>query len=260
MGVLNVTPDSFSDGGRYIEVKNAVKRALEMEKSGADIIDVGGESSRPGSKRVTEEEEINRVIPVVRALKKVVKMPISIDTHKSAVAFEALKEGALIVNDITALKGDLCMARVVAEFDATVVLTHMQGTPLVMQDRPLYADVIEDIYSYLSEAIGAAIKAGIGAEKIIVDPGIGFGKTLGHNISILRHLRRFKGLGKPVLVGTSRKAFIGELTHKDVNDRTFGTAATCAAAIMNGADIIRVHDVDQMRDVVRVIDAIIRGD
>ncbi|MFH1797926.1 MAG: dihydropteroate synthase [Candidatus Omnitrophota bacterium] len=260
MGILNVTPDSFSDGGECVDVATAVKRAVEMQAIGADIIDIGGESSRPGSKSVSDQEEIKRVMPVIMALKEIVKIPISIDTCKSGVAREALKEGVSIVNDITALKGDSRMARVISEYGAAVVLMHMSGTPEVMQEEPFYADVIEEIYSCLSVSIEVALTAGIRAEKIIVDPGIGFGKTLKHNLTILRELRRFKRLGKPILVGVSRKSFIGELTGKGVNDRVFGTVAGCAAAIMNGADIIRVHDVARMRDVACVIDAITKGD
>jgi dihydropteroate synthase len=258
MGVLNVTPDSFSDGGRYMSRDLAVEKALRMAESGADIIDIGGESSRPGARSVSAEEELERVMPVISALKGKVNVPLSIDTWKSEVARGALAEGVSMVNDITALSGDRDMARTVAGSGAAIVLMHMKGRPSNMQDSPLYDDVMEEISLYLRGAIAAARKAGIDDDKIIVDPGIGFGKTLEHNLIILRNLERLKRLGKPVLVGTSRKSFLGVLTGRDAGQRIFGTAASVAAAIMNGADIIRVHDVDQMRDAARVVDAIIK--
>ncbi|MFH1845961.1 MAG: dihydropteroate synthase [Candidatus Omnitrophota bacterium] len=256
MGVLNVTPDSFSDGGRFRETVLAVERAKIMRDQGAHIIDIGGESSRPGAESVPEEEEIKRVVPVIREIKKNINIPLSVDTYKSGVAVEALKNGADMVNDITGLKGDPVMAEVIADFDAGVVLMHMKGTPGTMQEDPIYDDVIENIYQYLLTAVNYAEKKGIDPEKIIVDPGIGFGKTVEHNILILKNLNRFKELGKPVLIGTSRKSFIGKITGKEVGDRIFGTAASVAAAILNGADIVRIHDVSQMLDVVKVIDAV----
>ncbi len=258
MGVLNVTPDSFSDGGRYACRDLAVEKALRMAECGADIIDIGGESSRPGARNVSAKEELERVMPVIRALKGKVHVPLSIDTWKSEVAREALAAGVSVVNDITALSGDLDMAETVAGSGATIVLMHMKGRPRDMQDRPSYDDVMGEISSYLSGAVAAAREAGIDDDKIIVDPGIGFGKTLEHNLIILRDLEKLRLLGKPILVGTSRKSFIGVLTGRDAERRIFGTAASVAAAIMNGADIIRVHDVDQMRDAARVMDAIVK--
>lgn len=259
MGILNTTPDSFSDGGLYSDPARAAERAREMVSQGADIIDIGGESSRPGSERISAEEEIKRVVPVIKAIAKDIDVPISIDTYKAQVARCALEEGAVIVNDITALRGDGDMARTVAEFDAAVVLMHMKGDPGTMQDDPSYDDVIEEIKAYLSDSVEIAEACGIDPEKIIVDPGIGFGKTIEHNLKILRDLASFRTLEKPILVGSSRKAFIGSLTGKDTGERVFGTAATLTAAIMNGADIVRVHDISQMRDVVSVSDAIVEA-
>ncbi|MFH1552566.1 MAG: dihydropteroate synthase [Candidatus Omnitrophota bacterium] len=258
MGVLNVTPDSFSDGGMYMDPARAAEKAVEMEAEGADIIDVGGESSRPGSRRVSLDEELNRVIPVIRRLKKTVSVPVSIDTYKSEVARQALIEGASMVNDITALKGDARMARTIAEFDAGVAIMHMKGTSETMQEEPRYDDVMEEILAHLSEAVDLAVEAGVDPDRIIVDPGIGFGKTLEHNLVILRQLSLLERLGRPILIGTSRKSFIGTLTGKDAGERSFGTAASFTAAIINGADIIRAHDVGRMRDVTRVADAIKR--
>lgn len=258
MGILNVTPDSFSAGAVYKDTAGALKRAEDMVSLGADIIDVGGESSRPGAAAVGEKEEIERVVPVIKAIKRSLKVPVSIDTCKSEVAREALKTGADIINDITALRGDKKMARAAAEFNATVVLMHMKGTPRTMQKAPSYSDVVEEIYSYLSESVSLAESAGVAPEKIVIDPGIGFGKTLKHNIEILRELKKFKKLKKPILVGTSRKSFIGELTGKNVDERIFGDLAVFALAIQNGADILRVHDVGAACDGARVADSIIR--
>lgn len=256
MGVLNVTPDSFSDGARYTDPRQAAEEALRMADNGADIIDIGGESSRPGSRPVRACEEIDRVMPVIEALAGKIKVPLSVDTCKSEVARAALSGGVSIVNDIKALKGDGGMAGVIAEFGAGAVLMHMKGSPEDMQEDPRYDDLMEEVSGYLEESINIAEDAGVDPGNIIVDPGIGFGKTLEHNLILLRNLRELKSLGKPVLVGTSRKSFIGSITGKDVTGRAFGTAASVAVAIMNGADIIRVHDVGQMRDVARVVDAI----
>jgi len=258
MGILNVTPDSFSAGAVYKDTVGALKRAEDMVSLGADIIDVGGESSRPGAAAVEEKEEIERVVPVIKAIKRSLKVPVSIDTCKSEVARAALKAGADIVNDITALRGDEGMARAAAEFNAAVILMHMKGTPRTMQKAPVYDDVVEEIYSYLSESASLAEGAGVAPEKIIIDPGIGFGKTLEHNIEILRALKRFRELKKPVLVGTSRKSFIGALTGKGVDERIFGDLAIFTLAIRNGADILRVHDVGAACDVACVTDRIVR--
>ncbi len=256
MGVLNVTPDSFSDGGMYLDPDRAAQHAKNLAAEGADIIDIGGESSRPGAKSITPQEEIDRIMPVIRAVKALVSVPISVDTYKSEVARLALLEGASIVNDISGLKSDPKMASVIAELDAGVVLMHMKGTPKDMQSGPEYGNVIEEIYEYLSKSIDLAITAGIDKDKIIIDPGIGFGKTLEHNLLILKELEKFKKLKKPILIGTSRKSFIGKITGAETGDRLMGTAASCALAIINGANIIRVHNVSALRDVARVVDAI----
>lgn len=259
MGILNVTPDSFSDGGRYRDAAFAVEHALRMAEDGADIIDIGGESTRPGAERIDPGEEMRRVIPVIKALSKKLKVPVSIDTSKSDVARAAIAEGAAIVNDITALRGDSRMAGVIAENGASVILMHMKGDPGTMQDSPVYGDVMKEISAYLAESIYHAEMAGIDPDRIAIDPGIGFGKLTGHNLEILRRLAELKVLGKPILVGTSRKSFIGELTGRGPGKRAFGTAASVAVAIMNGADMIRVHDVGEMRDVAQMIDAIKTG-
>jgi len=259
MGILNVTPDSFSDGGKYLDVQAAARHAKKMVQMGADIIDIGGESSRPGAEEVTVDEELKRVIPVIKALKGIVDVPISVDTYKSEVASQALSEGASLINDITALRGDDNMVRVIKDFQAGVILMHMKGVPRTMQELPRYDDVMAEVIAYLSESIGMAEDAGIDPSRIILDPGIGFGKTPEHNIAILRELDKLSRLGKPVLIGVSRKSFIGKLTGKSVDKREFGTAAAVAAAIMKGADIVRVHDIDDMMDVVKVIDAVMRG-
>lgn len=258
MGILNITPDSFSDGGEFLSVSGAVERAMQMEAAGADIIDIGGESSRPGRIRISEEEELRRVLPVIKRVRKAVKAPLSIDTCKSEVAREALSLGVSIVNDITALKQDAAMAGVIAQFSAGVILMHMKGEPENMQDNPAYDDVIEEISLYLKKAVDSAIAQGISSKKIIIDPGIGFGKTLEHNLCILKNLKEFKKLGMPILIGTSRKSFIGTLTSRSVKERDFASAASFALAIENGANIIRVHDVSSARDVARVTDAITR--
>jgi len=259
MGILNVTPDSFSDGGSYLDTAKALDRAVRMEAEGADMIDIGGESSRPGARRITAEEELGRVLPVIKAVAESVSVPVSIDTYKSEVARQCLSAGASVVNDITALRGDPKMAATAAEFDAGIILMHMRGNPEDMQDDPFYYDVMEEIRSYLEASIDIAHEAGIDPGKIMIDPGIGFGKALEHNVSIIRDLGFLADLGKPIMLGTSRKSFLGAITGKDVSGRIFGTAASCALAVLNGAAIIRVHDVDQMRDVARVADAI-KGD
>ena len=256
MGILNVTPDSFTDGGTFFNKDLAVKAALKMESEGADIIDIGGESSRPGSDRVSVQEELERVAPVVKALRDQIRVPISVDTYKSEVAYEVLSNGAAIINDITALSGDENMAKVIADFDAGVVLMHMKGNPKSMQDDPVYDDVVEDIKKYLVDAIECGTRAGIDPKKMIVDPGIGFGKTLEHNLTILKRLDELKSLSKLVMIGTSHKAFLGALTGRDVKDRGVGTAASVVCAITKGADIVRVHNVSAIHDAVCVVDAL----
>ncbi|PIP67571.1 MAG: dihydropteroate synthase [Candidatus Omnitrophica bacterium CG_4_9_14_0_2_um_filter_42_8] len=259
MGVLNVTPDSFSGDGVYQDADKAVEAALKMVEDGADIIDIGGESTRPGAEPVTTEEEIKRVILVIKKLSKRISAPISIDTAKSEVAKQALDNGALIVNDITGLESDPGMIGIIREFNANVVVMHIKGTPQTMQKNPSYGNLIEEIKDKLKNIIEKAVKGGIKKENIIVDPGIGFGKTLEHNLEILNRLSEFKELKQPVLVGPSRKSFIGKLTGEEPCGRIFGTAASVALAIKNGADIIRVHDVKEMKQVAVVSDAISRS-
>lgn len=258
MGILNVTPDSFSDGGHYFEVDKAIARAKQMVEEGADIIDIGGESTRPGALSVSVEDELARVLPVIEGLVGETTACISIDTSKAAVAQQALQAGAHIVNDITALKGDRNMAKIVAEMNAGVVLMHIQGTPRTMQHSPVYQDLIPEILSYLQQRIDEAEAGGIAPEQIMIDPGIGFGKTLEHTLEILRRLDEFRRLKKPILIGTSRKSFIGKILNLPVDDRVEGTAATVTWAIAHGADVIRVHDVKAMCRVAQMTDAICR--
>ena len=254
MGILNVTPDSFSDGGRYFTVDSAVEHAMKMIEDGADIIDVGGESTRPGSEPVPLEEELRRVIPVIKEIVKRTDVPISIDTYKSEVARQALDNGAVIVNDISGLRFDEKMVEVIAQYNASVVIMHIKGTPKTMQQNPCYDDVISEIYGYLSEGIERAQSYGI--KQIIVDPGIGFGKRLVDNLEIIRRLREFKSLGYPILIGVSRKSFIGNILNLPVEERLEGTAGAVAISVWNGANIVRVHDVKEMTRVVRIVDAI----
>lgn len=257
MGVLNVTPDSFYDKGRFFDQKKAVKHALDMERDGADIIDVGGESTRPGASDIGAKEELRRVVPVIRAISKKVKATISIDTRKAEVALAALKAGASIVNDVSALNADPCMAGVVAKYRAGIILMHMKGEPKDMQASPRYADAVRDIIKSLKKAIALAKRAGIKDDKIIIDPGIGFGKTTEHNLEILHSLKDFKKLGYPLCVGTSRKSFIGKiLGSEDPEDRLAGSLATAAVSAMNGANIIRAHDVAYTRQVLKIVDSI----
>jgi len=259
MGVLNVTPDSFSDGGRFFERDRAVEQGIAMVMQGADILDVGGESTRPYSKRVPSEEELGRVIPVIEGLRKEIEVPISIDTVKSQVAREALESGASMVNDVSALRFDPDMIRVVADAGVPVVLMHMKGMPEDMQVKPVYDRLLPEIMDFLQDAVERAQEGGIRRDLTIVDPGIGFGKTFDHNLEILRGLKQLHLLGRPVLVGTSRKAFIGRILKKGLEGRETGTMATLAAAVMNGAHIVRAHDVGKAVETVRIIDAIRRG-
>jgi len=247
MGILNVTPDSFYDGGRYALPTAAVKRGLEMETEGADIIDVGGESSRPGAEPIPLQEEIDRVIPVIEGLRRRSDVLISVDTTKAKVAAEAIAAGATMVNDISALRSDPEMARVVSERKAMVVLMHMLGTPATMQRSPSYTDVLGEIRSFLAERIKYAEASGIPRDRIVIDPGIGFGKLLSHNIAILRGLHRLTDLGAPILIGASRKSFLGEILDLPTEERLEGTIAVNAIAIMRGAEIIRVHDAKEGR-------------
>lgn len=259
MGVLNVTPDSFSDGGRFYDPIRAVQQGRKLARDGADIIDVGGESTRPGSEPVPEKEEIRRVIPVIQALVGEVDVPISIDTCKAEVAHRAIEAGASLVNDISAMRFDPAMAQVVASYGVPVVLMHMKGTPRDMQLSPHYGDLLGEILEFLDERIAWAISQGVPRDRILVDPGIGFGKTVEHNLSLIKHLGRFCSLGRPIVLGTSRKSFIGKILGVDVDQREEGTAATVALGIANGANVVRVHDVARMVPVVRMVDAVLKA-
>jgi dihydropteroate synthase len=258
MGVVNVTPDSFFDGGRYFDVAAAVAHAIRLVEGGADLLDIGAESTRPGAEAVSEVEECRRAIPVVTALAKAVSIPISIDTSKAAVARAALDAGAVLVNDVTALRGDHAMADVVARTGAGIVLMHMYGTPRTMQQAPCYKDVAAEISEFFEERIRFAIAHGIVRRQIILDPGIGFGKLLKHNLTLLAQLYRFEQFECPLLVGVSQKAFLGQLVDRPVQERQWGTAAAVAIAVDRGAGILRVHDVRAMKDVVQVAAAISR--
>jgi len=254
MGILNVTPDSFSDGGTYFDVQNAVARGVQMEEEGADFIDIGGESSRPGSDPVSEEEELRRILPVTESLAERVSIPLSIDTYKSNVADCALKAGAQIVNDISGLMFDARMIDIVARHGACVVLMHMKGTPKSMQANPTYDDVVEEVADFLLQR--ATVASSQGVERIIVDPGLGFGKTFEHNLELIRKFQRIVQVGFPVLVGPSRKSFIGKLLDAPIEERLEGTAAAVTTLILRGANIVRVHDVKQMKRVAVVADAL----
>lgn len=253
MGILNITPDSFCDGGKHLSHETAYKRALKMQAEGVDIIDIGGESTRPAAEEVSVKEELDRVIPVLRRFIKKAKVPISVDTKKPEVAQQALKYGASIINDITGLLGNKRMADVIASYDAAVVIMHIKGTPRTMQNAPKYKNLLKEISATLKKGATIAIKAGIGKNSIIIDPGIGFGKTISHNLKIINRLGKFKKLGFPVLVGISRKSFMGKILNLDVADRLTPTIACNTIAMQNGADIIRVHDVAEAiktRDIV----------
>ena len=260
MGIVNMTPDSFSGDGFYkvsgvrCQVSGAIEFAQQMVRDGAQIIDVGGESSRPGAKPVSVKEEIRRTIPLIKALAKKIKVPISIDTYKSEVAKQALDNGAVMVNDITALR-DAKLAKMISRYRAGVVLMHMLGRPQTMQKNPRYISLQDEIAGYLEKAIVRAQEAGIGKDKIIIDPGLGFGKTLEHNLGILRNLREFKTLGRPLMVGPSRKSFLGKILNVGPHDRVSGTVAACVIAVENGANIVRVHDVKEVSQGLRIVKA-----
>ena len=253
MGILNVTPDSFSDGGRWPDLRRALAHARRMVRDGADLIDVGGESTRPGAPVVPAREECRRVIPVIERLAKEGVL-VSIDTSKADVAEAAFAAGAKILNDVTALRGDRRMARAAARAGVAVVLMHMKGTPRTMQKQARYRDVVAEILRFFREKLKIALRAGIPRDKILLDPGIGFGKVPEHNVEILRRLGEFRGLGCALAIGTSRKSFIGHFLGRRVDERVSGTAATVAAAILRGADVVRVHDVREMVDVARMTD------
>ena len=259
MGIVNVTPDSFSDGGLYMDADKAISQGIELASQGADIIDIGGESTRPGSDPLPLDEELRRVIPVIEGLWTEVDTPLSIDTYKSDVAERAIGAGAEMINDISGLKFDPKMAHIAAKHDVPVVLMHIKGTPKDMQLDVHYDCLLTEIMEYLEESIEIAEEAGIDAEQIIIDPGIGFGKSAEDNLKIIHHLAELRSLGKPILLGPSRKSFIGKVLNAPVDQREEGTLASITAAIMNGANILRVHDVGPAKKTAQMVDAILRG-
>lgn len=259
-GILNVTPDSFSDGGRFDSVDKAVKQALLMASQGADIIDIGGESTRPGANPVSIDEELERVLPVIEGLQGEIDIPISIDTRKSEVAREACRAGAAIINDVSSLRNDKRIAEVAREYSTYLVLMHMRKTPETMQIEIHYDDLIGEISDFLLKAVGKALEIGVPKNRIIIDPGIGFGKTVEHNFSILKNIATFKNLGFPVLIGVSRKSFIGKTLDLPVDERLEGSLAAALYAVLNGASIIRVHDVLPTIRALKVIEKISGAD
>jgi len=254
MGIVNVTPDSFSDGGLFLEPEKAVDRALRLVEEGAHIIDIGGESTRPGSTGVSEEEEIKRVLPVLKKLRPKTKALISVDTRKSRVARLALEEGADLINDISALRHDPEMATVVAHYQVPIILMHMLGTPETMQLSPAYNNLLFDLKHFFLERIRAARKAGIKETRMILDPGIGFGKTLEHNLELIKHLDYFLDLDKPILLGPSRKSFLGLILQEPPAGRLSGTIVSCLIGFLNGASILRVHDVQELKRAFLVLE------
>ncbi len=264
MGVLNVTPDSFSDGGRFFDAGIAVSQAMRLVEEGADILDVGGESTRPFSESVSEEEELRRVLPVIDAVAHRISIPVSIDTMKAAVAEKAIEAGAALINDVSALRHDPDMPALAAEKDVPLILMHMKGTPKTMQVDPVYEDLIGEIKAFLSAAVQTALDGGVSESRLIIDPGIGFGKTVAHNLRIIRRLYEFNALGLPILVGPSRKAFIRNILKPpgasdispDLPEVETGTQAAVTAAVLNGAHIVRVHHVANASAAVRIADAV----
>ena len=259
MGIVNVTPDSFSDGGRFLAPEDALAHGLTLVREGAAILDVGGESTRPGSEAVPLEEELRRVLPVVEALAGRVGVPVSVDTTKAEVARRALLAGAGFVNDVTALRGDAAMVEVVAEAGCPVCLMHMSGQPKTMQDDPRYDDVVDEVLRFLEARMAFALSRGVREEQILVDPGIGFGKSVEHNLALLRHLDRLAGLGRPVLLGASRKRFLGVILGADPEQRMIGSVAITVAGLLAGAHVFRVHDVKPNFEALRVGLAILEG-
>ena len=258
MGVVNVTPDSFFDGGKYATTDAAVRHALQLTEEGADLLDIGAESTRPGSDSIEAGEELRRLLPVVTAVAKAVTVPLSVDTMKSTVARAALEAGAVIINDVTALQADAAMADLVAATGAGVVLMHMRGMPKTMQEAPSYDDVVGEVTEFFRERVMFCRERGIGQDQIVLDPGIGFGKLLVHNLTLLGQLESFAQFGRPILVGVSMKAFIGQVLGRPLEERSWGTAAAIALAVSRGAGILRVHDVRGMKEVVAMAAAITR--
>jgi dihydropteroate synthase len=256
MGIVNVTPDSFSDGGLYLNADAAIAHGLQLASEGADVLDIGGESTRPGADEVPADEELRRTEPVVRAL-AAAGHSVSIDTSKAEVAVAALDAGARVVNDVTAFRGDSDLAALCAERDCDVVLMHMLGTPRTMQDDPAYDDVVEDVKAFLAERVETAVAAGVAADRIWLDPGIGFGKTLEHNLELLRRLGELRNLGRPIIVGTSRKRFIGAITGREADERIGGSVASNVMAMVNGADAFRVHDVAEVKQALDVAEVLL---
>jgi len=259
MGVLNVTPDSFSDGGKFLSIDKAVSQALKMVEEGADIIDIGGESTRPGSQPVTLKEETQRVIPVIETLVKKIQIPISVDTYKSQIALKAMEAGAELINDISGLRFDSEMVKLAAKYNVPVVIMHIKGTPQNMQESPYYENVLKEIKDYFEERVNFADSMGIQEQNLILDPGIGFGKRFEDNLAILKNLKEFKKLDRPILVGLSRKSFIGKILDLPVEERLEGSLGALACSIMQGANIARVHDVKESVRVAKVVDAILKG-
>jgi len=261
LGIVNVTPDSFSDGGQHADVDSAVAHALELVRQGADILDVGGESTRPGARPVSAEEELHRVLPVVHALARIGTVPVSVDTSKAAVARACLSAGAQIINDVTALRGDRHMTGVVRDAGAGVILMHMPGTPATMQDDPRYGDVVAEVGAFLEQRLQIAVAEGIAADRVVLDPGIGFGKRAGHNRELLARLHEFQPFGRPVCLGVSRKGFIGRLLgERPVERRLAGSlAAVCHAVARHAVQVVRVHDVEATRDALVVWEALEAG-
>jgi len=262
MGILNVTPDSFYDGGKFFSFDAAINHAKKIINDGADIIDIGGESTRPGSKRVTADEEVNRIIPVIDAIRKYNnEILISVDTYKSEVAKEAIEHGADIVNDISGGMFDENILKIVAKYNAGFVIMHIQGTPESMQINPVYSEngVVNDIINYFKQRISVAVNYGVSINRIILDPGIGFGKKFEHNLEILNGLHKFGQFNLPILIGTSRKSFIGKILNTEPENRLYGTIASVVLCIAKGANIVRVHDVKEVKDAVLVADAILKN-
>ncbi len=258
MGILNVTPDSFSDGGRFDDPGSARRQAAEMASEGAAIIDIGGESTRPGARGIGVQEELDRVIPVIEAVRSVTDVPVSVDTSKAVVMREAVAAGAIMINDVYALRSDGALQAAV-DLQVPVCLMHMQGEPRTMQADPSYGDVVADVLAFLEERVAACVSAGLAEDLVVVDPGFGFGKTPGHNVELLANLRQLRARGRPVLFGASRKSTLGELTGRDVHERVAASIAAAVIAVMNGADIVRVHDVGATVDALRVAQAVIEA-
>jgi dihydropteroate synthase len=265
MGVLNITPDSFSDGGAYLDSEAAIARALQLERDGADLLDIGGESTRPGSVSISSQEEIRRIVPVIEVLRSKLRIPMSVDTRKADVAAAALAAGVEIVNDVSGLRTDPRLGEVARRAHAPMILMHMRGTPQTMQKGPFARDVIRNVMSGLRDSIARARKAGLAKSKLLLDPGIGFGKTHEQNFEILGRLSEFARLGCPIVIGTSRKSFLGKALARPgdepapADERLLGTAATVAASILGGAHIVRVHDVAEMAGVIRIVNAIVKA-